>query len=473
MVFLLLILTILASTQPLFAQWTHSFADIQSSSFITLPETSSRAIAIPLIDVIETDHFYTSLLSGDVDGDQVNELVALSDNNQHLCVFDFFERKRTTIPLPNGMQDINLLFLTDFDEDGALDIVFESSIESDIWFAIYSSKLESILFEYNHLLSQTGGFNSTSPLVRCTPVAYIDANFDQHKEVITLKSFADGQTRLVMISPMSSTEHTLIETYSIDVSTLVITRSEDFEETYIIFSTDDNGAKTLNAFVIESGSQEAAQLWSTPLRQGDFVSRISASNQEDADPAVYVGTNSINPGQERFFSKLNLFTGDEEQVFSINQWNTVDLSVGDFDGNGLTEATLLTTDSNLRHLDFERQKERIFTVSDSFHYIGGIELLANIRGVEHCTVKQLVNGFEVFMLDFDFSPLFSGSSVKLLGEKASRGILGDFDGNNLGEFVISTETETGPKINRVYFADPSLPPFPLDPMTSILDWKIY
>ncbi|MDP8244184.1 MAG: hypothetical protein P9L94_08900 [Candidatus Hinthialibacter antarcticus] len=459
--------------QPVFAQWAHQYADIQSTNFITLPETASRAINIPLIDSFETQHFYSSLLSGDVDGDHVNELVALSNDQKNLAIVDFFERKKIVVPFQDDITEINLLFLTDFDEDGAQDIVFQSSKEPDIHFIIYSPKQETTLFEYNYRAPQIGAVSSTSRLTTCTPIAFIDANFDRQKEIITLKSFTDDRTILTMISSRTTEEQILLETNRIDDSSLVMTSVGGFEETYIIFSTLINGVTNLNAYIIEKNSQEALLLWSKPLRPNDSVSRIAASNGDLEEPVVYVGINSDDPDQERFFSKINLLTGEEEQTFSIDRWDCIDLAAGDFDGNGLAEATLLTTDSNLRRLDFEMNSSRIFTINDTHHYIGGIELLNSNRGIEHCIVQNNLNGFELVMLNYDFSPIFLNSSVLIRGNKISRGILGDFDGNHLGEIVISSQSENGSRINRVYFADPLLPPFPLGPITTIEGWEIY
>lgn len=455
------------------AQWSHQFADVLSTSFIDLPVTNHRELNIPLIDSFETKQYFNQFLSGDVDGDGINELVALSESKDSLIVVDYIDRKVHSVPIPGTIGSFELSFLTDFDGDGIEDIVIHSETNPLKQLSVFSFLQNAVIYEYNCVNEGEVVDQSRLQQIHSFFHSFLDINHNNSKELICVTQSA-GSSVVMAISDQNSSASALIEHDGAIINdTFVLFQDSVFQETYVSFASMKQDICSISTYVLGKDDNEATLLWSNSLPQHLHVSRMAMSQNEFEEAALIVGAQSNDPEQERFLSEINIFTGEEITTIRLGKADCIDLSVGDFDENGVNDVVIFTSDFNIRRVDFRKQTSRLFTIQNADHYIGGINLLSDNFGVENCTVRKRTGGIDLLLLNFSFDPIFPTSRVAINAETFSRGILGDFDGNGNGEVVIATKNQDRFKINRIFFIDPDLPSPASHPITSVFDWNLY
>lgn len=455
------------------AQWAYRYADLQATGVLNLEEPESNPLLIPLIDSFSTPDYFTFFRAGDLDGDGISELAAVNHDQTRLYSIDFVDRSITQARMPDDIDHLELLFISDVDNDGAADAIVRITNEG-ARHSVYSfikrewlSPADARFIPLRHRTHPTETIDSIM-------LAHADIDFDGNQKFIQLEYLADGSSLLCSFDMTGINERILIDLpHIISPDSFVLYLDKEFQETIFLFESTDITGSYISAYELIPGEEHAHLLWSQALREETRAARIAIQSGLETIPQAVISTHAENGESASFLSTVDIYTGEVSDSAALPVDDTLDLSVGDYDADGIHEIVMLTSDSNMRKIELDRGSSRIVTIQNAAQHLGGADFINQVEGLENVIVQHRSSGFSLIMLNQDFDPIFQPPSLNFEANAFSRGILGDFDDNHQCEAVIAAQTASGPMLYRVYMLDPSLPTSLAPPQTGILRWFLH
>ncbi len=455
--------------------WSHPFGGISAQAYVPLPPIDRSIQDVFDLDTVPLETDLIDLLCADVNGDGYRELAGLSSNRTAIYIVDFLhENSRAVVQSSDAEETLHLSALVDVDSDGAKDILFSSRNGSNqTRHKVYSVIKKKLLTEIEGESRADSEWMFTA----------LDVDFDGSREVLT---FGGGGTNGSSFLATYDVESGVNETRKsfegeVDVSNVAVMQDVGFGETSVYVATNGKGSR-LTCFLIRGDGSIPEAVWSVDLRPNLAPVRIAVGRSETGESTLVLGTRRRQDTQTdppASIIELSAYDGTLLNEMAIDPQGSsgyadcVDLSVADLDDDPEMEIVFRDSLENLHRLDFSVRRNRFMTVLLSAYYLGAISLYTD-PWPDNPAVQIVGNRVRFFLLNDDIDPVRASNYVfTVTGKLVGRPILGDTDGNGIGE-VLFVSNDGTPKAHRLSYFDPNPPvlPTPTPISSGVSSWAL-
>ncbi len=445
------------------SDWSHPYAGEDGSAFLERENTVFDLRDIFVYDTVRLPVFLTTLLSGDVDGNGMSEIVGLTESMNAVWKVDMngeSSEELLSTPFANGTFELRAL--VDFDRDGAKDLIL-TQVDSlgSVVHRVYSVKKQDFL----------ESVQAESDIAAEWIFTAIDVDFNSQMELIAFgESAGEEQFHLTIYHPgqYPGFQRFLLPGPVFE-SNVAVFQDVEFKETLIIAASEtpqqnSNSSSSVAwvfAVLVPGDGNQAEVLWAKDLQPGLSVKRLALGQTIVGEKSVVVGTTRTvfdDPFVQASIVELSIDNGEALNESVLWDTDCKDLTVGNYDDDLENEIVYLDESEGLHRLDFSINRDRTLTVVSAEFYVGG-GAIDGERYPDNALVQSQGQRTLITILNHDLNP-WSGSYFTLMkGSLKSRPIFGDTDDNGACE-VLFIADDDGPTVNRVYYFDAGKPSEP-------------